>query len=548
MSGVSINVQDHCDEVASLSSEESSGTGRGGGVDVGRTAWSPQEQAGCKGDVSIGRRVPRVRGYRSRSVPERGRKGIPRDADEMVTLQSSDNMASLDLVRPHAGCNLKPCIPVQRTTAYTKKRRYGNDAHLPSDNSWLLNVAEITPSPQAAIVRITFRGVMREPSPTNTEVEPLLLSWFCVVLGVVSCALMSSDVKSMSQDDCLVMAWIYMGAVFFTIIVFSCAACCKSGSFMSREVSQDKLAPKTSSTLLALATLLTGVSSSLWFVAVRYVPRDSGTFFFTFQAAVVLVMKEVVGDGSTTGEKIGVTTTLLGAACFGLTDYIGEDKKSVTASELGKGIPLALASGVIFAISMIMAKFIRSHRGMVHTLPPLIIMYVCMMCFCTVITATVFPGGGAMSFSTNADTGLLGWTHIVPKWMLLTAYATTTVTCLLYSLQVLPTIVVSAIATLVPPLIFISDLVNQTADSSVPLPTQSVGALCVIAGCVCVCRSATRTLNGYIDTSHAEPSSQDRRGARSYKGDTYLPLPRTLVPPLINEAEPTPRHSSASDC
>eukprot|EP00755_Sulcionema_specki_P009745 Sspe_Gene.44540::Locus_21852_Transcript_1_1_Confidence_1.000_Length_2521::g.44540::m.44540 len=432
-------------------------------------------------------------------------------------LDGTRSLSALDLATPFAINGdpsllpmLKPSIPVQRTTAYTHRRGTGHDDRGPQyhDYLWIFGASrERVESNILPVAKWWPLLVKDEGDPI--ELGSLLWAWMCVLAGILSMSIGESKLKSISDDHAidrmLLKGWVTMAAsvVFIIPATVLLAAQCVRGDFTG----WGGLANRYSLTLVLLATLAYALNEAALLMSYRYAPDNVAVFFFSFHSAAVLAVRIAADLPSGTGQKFGVATVLLGAACCGLSDFFGPDHKSVKADELSVGAALSFTAALLLAAFLVLAKYTRLGRpGYEVPLAP----YLTLMCFWNVLLMTsltlAFGRHGKLSFDDDSTTGILGGVHIAKDIAIITILDVIGLAGLTSGLRVLPSIIISAVFGMRPVLTFLSSLAVQSSLEPTPLPTLSVGSLFILVGCICVCRSSVTQV--VIKEELMQPSSQ----------------------------------------
>ena len=469
--------------------------GVGGGVGVADTfaRTEEQEEVGVEGvEVEVGR--PALPAVLSTSLPERGatssRYCLQKGGEGVG--QGVLALSGLDLAGA-GGPTFKPCLPVQRgaRVASQKRREVNRRAEHSEDYMWLLGDMAPSEEPHLSVTQV----VLEETRPIR--VATLLWAWGCAVVGILCYSVARAKCRNMthshSNHTVLVNLWVKTTEAAALLLW---AAANLGTAFVQGTASRERwsiLCDSGGVVLLLLSCLAFALSYCFWMVALSHTTMDTGLFFVSCHPALVLAMRAWAGAGSGWGERIGAGVIMLGSACFGLSEYLlpSEQRDHPEQSQPGLGVLYSLVSCLMFAVCLITTKHVRLQKERLHIpLTPLLLL----LSMASLIGMTLLMLVGykhEYHFTEGDDSGALGWVeHDVGEVVLVGGLSAVGLMGLFGALKTLPVVIISAFFALQPALIFLSDLATSSTDRPVPLPTQSVGVLCIIAGCICVCRSA----------------------------------------------------------
>ena len=464
---------------------------------------------------------------------------------------TASSIPALDL-NGGEGPTLRPSIPVQRYSRATSHRRKDMGRYDEAEDCmWLLGDMVNPPS------NMTLTKIMLEETQP-IEVGTLLWAWCCAIVGILAQSFGTAKAKNMSlhhnelqnPHSVLVSFWVSTTQLGFLVLMGLVGT---TWSLVKGTASWERWSlfrTVRGSLLLGALCVLQGTCLAMWLIAMRYSEREAALVLLSAHPFFVLMFRAIVGGGqtSTWGERIGAFVIVLGAACFGLGDLFipppDTDSSQWHAAESNPvlSIIFTLVASLAFSLALILAKHIQLQKeGREIPLAWLL----CLVTTCSLIGMMVVlflvDGSQRFHFNDSKDRGVFGWAahSTLVEVLMLGVLQGFGVLGMYASLKVLPAVIVSAIFAMQPALSFLSDLATSSNVRPVPLPTQSVGVLCIIAGCICVCRSgisrvavidehslATSNTSQYGSSRNTLPPS--RGGSTGDVSRTSLPRTRSL--------------------
>ena len=471
-----------------------------------------------------------TRQFLSSSAPPCGSVFLETDikADLTTTLNG------LDLSRGDEP-TLRASIPVQRNLAYNNRRKYGRDDACSDDCMWLLS----EPKTEERRERESRRGHLPSSQPRlsygsgwerfasiysqqqTLTVPSLLFKWLCALVGILSYTLCLSKIHNISTnkkyDETLIASWAseIAALIYASLFLLGLVHSKLKGNF-DFGYDYSSLFVKRGVLLLVVSSVTSAVAGTMWFLSLRWLPRDISLLGWSFHPLCVLCLAYFLGVKSKIGEKVGVATILLGAACSGISDLVGPDRTTTSTLDAVTGGGLSFGGGMLFALFLILSTPLRKKLPSLHAPSGWSIPLSLYMFMITVVSCLTLYSSSVIFFTDSSGMQkptFFGWKHLAKDAIAAGVLLAVGNAGLIGALGSLPPVVISAVFALQPVLTFLYDLAMQNSDKGVPLPTRTVGALCSLAGTICVCRSAV-ALIAVVN----EPTNSTGSGSRHHSG------------------------------
>eukprot|EP01065_Artemidia_motanka_P020432 TRINITY_DN24467_c0_g1_i2.p1 TRINITY_DN24467_c0_g1~~TRINITY_DN24467_c0_g1_i2.p1 ORF type:complete len:459 (+),score=152.58 TRINITY_DN24467_c0_g1_i2:76-1452(+) len=332
---------------------------------------------------------------------------------------------------------------------------------------------------------------VEEVTVTGTTQKQEVMGYVTLLFGVLCMSSVGSVVQQFGPvHGTLLGCWIAQGLHLFFL----------ASSFMILSARADLrtriTVPPQVLILLAVTGLCSGVGSAGFTTALKMTSQTDAYLFNSFPPTFIMIARTLSGCPTFVGERVAVAVNLFGA----YLNVHGAVRNDQSGSNPMLGDALALLSSATDALTIVTSKFLCT------SLPtPVILSVITFFSAASqaVVSFLVWPD---VTFDADPSTGVFGWASAewVNWWLVLVTAFFLGQMCMLGSLNVLPSLVMSMGQTLQPVgATFVAVVITQQE----PLPsTMSLcGGGLILVGC---------TLLAYSSRNH-QLEEEDERNTES---------------------------------